>query len=128
MKKTVYALTLSALFGIAFLTSCNSCNKKTNTTTTDATTTDVAEPTYVDTPPDSISTAQANGESANDQASSETSGSSASKPKSGSSKTADQSKSTKGYSAPDGTDAENHDGDQYTRNDQKPQPSGPPIK
>lgn len=33
-------------------------------------------------------------------------------------------KSLKGYSAPDGTDAENNDGDQYTKNDQKRMPSG----
>lgn len=33
-----------------------------------------------------------------------------------------------GYSAPDGTDAENNDGDQYTRNDATPKPTGPPIK
>ncbi len=34
----------------------------------------------------------------------------------------------KGYSAPDGTDAENHDGDMYTRNDTTRMPSGVPIK
>lgn len=28
----------------------------------------------------------------------------------------------------DGTDAENHDGNPYTKNDQTPQPTGPPIK
>ncbi len=33
-----------------------------------------------------------------------------------------------GYSAPDGTDAENSDGDYYTRNDTTQQPTGPPIK
>lgn len=33
-------------------------------------------------------------------------------------------KSLEGYSAPDGTDAENHDGDQYTKNDQRLMPSG----
>jgi hypothetical protein len=33
-------------------------------------------------------------------------------------------KSLDGYSAPDGTDAENNDGDQYTKNDQKRMPSG----
>ncbi len=33
-----------------------------------------------------------------------------------------------GYSAPDGTDAENHDGDMYTKNDTTSMPSGPPIK
>jgi len=34
----------------------------------------------------------------------------------------------KGYSAPDGTDAENHDGDMYTKHDTTRMPSGPPIK
>ena len=33
-------------------------------------------------------------------------------------------KSLEGYSAPDGTDAENHDGDPYTKNDQRAMPSG----
>ncbi len=32
------------------------------------------------------------------------------------------------YSAPDGTDAENRDGDYYTRNDKTPMPTGTPIK
>jgi len=35
---------------------------------------------------------------------------------------------TQGYSAPDGTDAENHDGDQYTKNDQRRMPTGTAIK
>lgn len=35
-----------------------------------------------------------------------------------------ESKSLKGYSAPDGTDAENKDGDQYTKNDNRRMPSG----
>jgi hypothetical protein len=33
-----------------------------------------------------------------------------------------------GYSAPNGTDAENHDGDPYTKNDTMHRPTGPPIK
>jgi hypothetical protein len=33
-------------------------------------------------------------------------------------------KSLDGYSAPDGTDAENNDGDQYTKNDTRRMPSG----
>lgn len=33
-------------------------------------------------------------------------------------------KSLEGYSAPDGTDAENHDGDQYSKNDNRRMPSG----
>lgn len=33
-------------------------------------------------------------------------------------------KSLDGYSAPDGTDAENRDGDQYTKNDTRRMPSG----
>lgn len=33
-------------------------------------------------------------------------------------------KSLDGYSAPDGTDAENNDGDQYTKNDNRRMPSG----
>jgi hypothetical protein len=41
-------------------------------------------------------------------------------------KKGDRSKS--GYSAPDGTDAENHDGDQYTRNDTTRMPTGGTIK
>jgi hypothetical protein len=39
---------------------------------------------------------------------------------------ADPSKS--GYSAPDGTDAENNDGDQYTKNDNRRMPTGTAIK
>jgi hypothetical protein len=35
---------------------------------------------------------------------------------------------TQGYSAPDGTDAENHDGDQYSKNDQRRMPTGTAIK
>lgn len=47
--------------------------------------------------------------------------------------TSSKTKATKdnkksGMSAPDGTDAENHDGDMYTKNDNKPMPSGTPIK
>lgn len=37
-------------------------------------------------------------------------------------------KTTTGYSAPDGTAAENHDGDMYTKHDTTRMPSGPPIK
>jgi hypothetical protein len=33
-----------------------------------------------------------------------------------------------GYSAPDGSDAENHDGDMYTKHDTTKMPSGVPIK
>lgn len=33
-----------------------------------------------------------------------------------------------GYSAADGTNDENNDGDMYTKNDTTPQASGPPIK
>lgn len=37
-------------------------------------------------------------------------------------------KNSGGYSAPDGTDAENHDGDQYTKNNPKPMPTGTTIQ
>lgn len=56
------------------------------------------------------------------------SGSSHQKTGSGKSTAKEKSNPLKGYSAPDGTDAENHDGDQYTKNDQKPMPSGTSIK
>lgn len=38
------------------------------------------------------------------------------------------SKKKSGYSAPDGTDAENRDGDMYTKHDTTRMPTGVPIK
>ncbi|HEX8561532.1 MAG TPA: hypothetical protein VF676_01010 [Flavobacterium sp.] len=39
-----------------------------------------------------------------------------------------KTKSKSGYSAPNGTDAENHDGDPYTKHDTTPMPTGTSIR
>lgn len=46
----------------------------------------------------------------------------------GESASSNTSKSANQYSAPDGTNDENNDGDYYTKNNDKPMPSGTPIK
>lgn len=124
MKIKIILPSILLLTGIT-MTSCDSCNKKhdpdpavTHTDTTavqaNADTTDVAVASDAASPSTTSATSSASGNTRPNATSK--------------SSTKTDDKSTKGYSAPDGTDAENNDGDQYTRNDQKPRPTGPPIK
>jgi len=63
------------------------------------------------------------------QATSQQNGTSAKQPTAaGASNKTPKDKKESGMSAPDGTDAENHDGDMYTKNDNTKMPSGTPIK
>lgn len=116
MKTTIFKTTLLLLLALN-LTACDSCNKKTDSTVPAYSTTDYKE---VDTTNLAETEAAADPE-VGTAVQTKTPKSQTVK---GKAKTDDQS----GYSAADGTDAENHDGDQYTRNDDKPMPSGPPIK
>lgn len=102
--------------------SCDSCNKKHDETLTDETTT-----VYTETPTDTAITADT--EAA--VPATEVTSNRPDRAKGAKNTTAVKDKTDKskdGYSAEDGTDAENKDGDQYTKNVEKPMPSGPPIK
>ncbi len=120
--RTIYFIPILA--SCALLTACESCNKK---TASDATVqTHYTDTTVVASDPDTI-----NGSNTSDAArvtgaksSDATPGRRAANGSGNANSAADKS----GYGAPDGTDAENHDGDQYTRNDATPKPTGPPIK
>lgn len=122
--KTRITHTIASLLIVGSLAaSCNGCDRnKDNPTPADTVAT--VESEAVDTTV--MADANAVDESAASDASSETKSKSAAN--SSVRKSDKNGNSTKGYSAADGTDAENHDGDQYTRNDQKPMPTGPPMK
>ena len=117
-SKTIYFIATTLLMG-SIVASCDSCNKKQDANVTTATespmTTESSDVATTDTTA-TIATQATGTTSAGKGAQ-----------KGNTSKTATD-KPDKGYSAADGTDAENNDGDQYTRNDKTPMPSGPPIK
>ncbi|MFT3796216.1 hypothetical protein [Flavobacterium sp.] len=117
MKTKIFRTTLLALLVTNLFASCESCQKKENTIPAYSTT-DSKEKEM-----DTTTTDQAQ---ATDESTANTVQNSPAGKKTVPSKSNVQGQS--GYSAPDGTDAENHDGDQYTKNDDKPMPSGPPIK
>ena len=121
--KTNLILMALATAGLTLTTSCESCSKKTSESTAVADTTAAADQAYLEAVPDTVATA------AQDATATSSASGGKSKGKSGaaSSKT-NGNESKSGYSAPNGTDAENNDGDQYTRNDQKPMPTGTSIK
>ena len=128
MKKTIKGISL------CFLMACLtvSCKKKEETvdmnnqseTTITAADTTITAPASADTATNAASSARAaDTPKTNDKSttgSSETSANSAGGKKSANGK----GKNLSGYSAPDGIDAENNDGDQYTKNDKKHMPSG----
>jgi hypothetical protein len=118
-NKTFLSVSLLLLFG-ASIASCDSCNKKNDVPDSTATSYSETDSTLVSA--DTITTDNA-GNDATQSAGSNRSN----KARSGSD-TKTNGSSVGGYSAPDGTDAENHDGDQYTKNDESPKPTGPPIK
>jgi hypothetical protein len=122
MKKIL--LPISALFIGFSANSCDSCNKKHDADSTATTYTDTAA---VQANADTSDVANASDMATPNTSASGTSGH-AKINSSSKSATKTDDKSMKGYSAPDGTDAENHDGDQYTKNDATPKPTGPPIK
>ncbi|MGK4568807.1 hypothetical protein [Flavobacterium sp. 3HN19-14] len=111
------------LIGIGALTvSCNKCGSKTTETTTTTVTTTTTDTTDMGNLPPDASTDQASDNSgAGSGNKSTTANASSTKTKGAKDK---NGKSLEGYSAPDGTDAENHDGDQYTKNNNTPQPTG----
>lgn len=123
MKLTAHIF--AGLFVVASIAaSCDSCNKKHDNPDGTTMTTETTETS--ETAPDTTVTADA---TTTDAASGATNaGSKATRvtPRNAGNTKTDESKS--GYSAADGTDAENNDGDQYTKNDQKPMPTGPPMK
>ncbi len=124
---------LLAFFATAAMVSCKSDDKKsddkkpvteTNSTTT---TTTITETTTID----NTDRADASGNGANSEtrASNATASSKSVKAtvKSGTKKD-NEDPDILVTRTKDGTDAENHDGNPYTKNDQTPQPTGPPIK
>lgn len=125
LPKSIVYLLLVAI--VAVYAACKKDQPETTTVTEDATIVADTVATPVDTT--AIDTVK---EEANDVASGATAKKTWS-PRSGTAKnssgkttaaTAENGKSLKGYSAPDGTDAENKDGDQYTKNDNRRMPSG----
>lgn len=120
--KTNLILMALATAGVTLTTSCESCSKKTTETQTLTDTVSSADNAFIEAVPDTVATASQDAPAAG-------STSSNTKAKSGAtSGKAAKPESKSGYSAPNGTNAENNDGDQYTRNDQKPMPSGTSIK
>ena len=123
MKTTYLKITASLLLLASLTVSCDGCNDK---KTTHSTSDDVK--VTVETTDGNSAYDEASGDNANGAESSGVrQGSSTAKPT-----VTNTAKGTKkgndGYSAPDGTDAENHDGDMYTKHDTTQRPSGPPIK
>ena len=116
-----------ALFTLGnVMVSCDSCNKKTEADASTVTYTDTIGNGFTATTADTTVVADKNAD--DNKANSAPSGNAKTNAKSDAKNAKKNGSSVGGYSAPDGTDAENHDGDQYTQNDQKPRPSGPPIK
>lgn len=118
MKTTIFRMAVLPLLAVS-LAACDGCNKKK----------DAAVPAYSTTDYKEVDTANVD----NAQIATEPESANANAPQTQTRKsTPAKSKATtddkSGYSAADGTDAENHDGDQYTKNNEKPMPSGPPIK
>lgn len=126
MKISLFNLICSLAIVALLSVSCNSCNDKkvpgndsppevTPTTSTDNSATDVNANIRYD---EDITSSSENEPSA-------TANSTANAPTKTSKKPPGK---LKGYSAADGTNAENHDGDMYTKHDTTPMPSGIPIK
>ncbi|HMI08363.1 MAG TPA: hypothetical protein VK528_12500 [Flavobacterium sp.] len=121
MKPQILQTIAALLFIGSLTTSCNSCEKKPETATAPETVTTAATPA-------ADTTATANAAVADEATTATGSERAAKKRTTGKTGKAATAKLDKGYSAEDGTDAENYDGDQYSKNDQTPMPSGPPIK
>jgi len=121
-SKMLLPITALLLFG-NLIVSCDSCNKK---NASDSSAVSYTDSTATATESNADTTVVANANETPTPASAATSTSTKTKTSKSDSKAKGASKD--GYSAPDGTDAENHDGDQYTRNDATPKPTGPPIK
>lgn len=107
--------------------SCNSCNDKkdpqVNSSTQQVTVTDsTANPGYNDVATDENGIANAEMNASGNTSGSKSSGSNSRR--NDSDVKSKKGGKLKGYGAADGTDAENHDGDQYTRNDTTRMPSG----
>lgn len=120
MKTTTISLTAALIAMATLAASCESCSKKTPETTP-VETVSTTENTYVDAVPDTVATAAV---SPDDEASGGNATRSSTTPKTATATKSDQD----GYGAANGTNKENNDGDQYTRNDPKPMPSGTSIK
>lgn len=121
MKKPIFKSIAALLFAGMTTASCDSCNKKQDSVPADSTTIGYTE----------TDTTQTGTGGNSDEASSQSAPIPSQSTREGKRKTPrtqSEDKSLKGYSAPDGTDAENHDGDQYTRNDNTPMPTGVPVK
>ncbi|WP_146185026.1 hypothetical protein [Flavobacterium pallidum] len=127
--KTPLSIGLAAIFATSLLVSCK-CNddrKPVPVTETNTSTTVVTETTTIDTADqDAANTANPAGTAPNAK-SATVKQTSKSTVKSGKSKS-NEDPDILITRTKDGTDAENHDGNPYTKNDQTPQPTGPPIK
>ncbi|AWA28779.1 hypothetical protein HYN48_01000 [Flavobacterium magnum] len=125
--KTTISKTLTALFAAASIVSCKCNDDRKPVTETNTSTTVVTETTTIDSSGQAAADANA--------AAARTAGAKSVSVKQASG-TAVKSGKSKSNEDPDvlitrtkdGTDAENHDGNPYTKNDQTPQPTGPPIK
>lgn len=116
MKTTYLTITASLLLLAGLSVSCDGCKDKKATDTEEVN-------VSVETNGQNSAYDRTSGNDANSDGTY-----SGTKSGSNSSATSKTGKSKNGYSAPDGTDAENHDGDMYTKHDTTPQASGPPIK
>ncbi|GEP51896.1 hypothetical protein FNO01nite_25680 [Flavobacterium noncentrifugens] len=107
-----------------------SCKKESENTTTEVSsepTEQITDTTAIDTNFNSTTTVRNTNDKPSAGQQSETSKQSTTTASSSQSKVSKDKKAS-GMSAPDGTDAENHDGDMYTKNDNTKMPSGTPIK
>ena len=124
MKNQFLNITASLLLVGSLTVSCNKCGSKTTETTTTTITTTTTDSTDMGSVPPNDGANIDNTSGATNSKGTTQSAATATKTKA----TDKDGKSLEGYSAPDGTAAENHDGDQYTKNNNKPMPTGPPIK
>lgn len=123
MKKSIFSYIAVLVLAGTLTTACDSCNKKQESVPADSTSTGYTETDTTQTEVvDNSNADEASAQSAPIPSQSTREG------KRKTPRTQSDEKSLKGYSAPDGTDAENHDGDQYTRNDNTPMPTGVPVK
>jgi hypothetical protein len=122
IMKSIFTIVPALILIAATTILCNGCNDKNNVENTDNTETTVpadgasADGGYYD--------ADGNYSEGNGRDSGKGTASGSGRNSDGTPKT----NKNNGYSAPDGTNAENNDGDMYTKNDTTPMPSGPPIK
>ncbi len=120
-------LSIAFMLVAAINVSCNSCDKRQGSEVPAVTSTTETEYNHSAPAPDTIATAEMDNSSSipiGTSKSSSTTGTKQSTTTTTNTKTASKS----GYSAADGTDAENSDGDMYTKNNKKAMPTGTSIQ